>query len=522
MMIQRIVSPTAILFLALVVMVVASVDAEPISIGSRRELFVDRFLIDRMENTTLKLQEPISGGVAIKIDKPWEGPANGPRSVFRHDDRLLMYYRAMTVNEGDVSGRTCVATSKDGVTWSKPPLGLVAYGEHQDTNIVADDAGNALTIIPWLDARPGVPKNERIKAFYSEAVSGEKHTAFRDPKGPKRLVMFASADGFTFRKLDPQPEIVSKLPNSFDGGNTMFWSEVEQKYVLYFRIWDRGRSIGRMTSNDFLQWSDPQPMTYGNSPREQLYTNQTQSYFRAPHIYIAPAARFMERRRVVTDEQVNAIGLKTSQGHFYGNDCSDAVLLTSRAGSTRYDRTFMEGFIRPGLGPSNWVSRTNYPLTGILPNGSDQIMLFVARHYMQDSWHIERLLLRTDGFASVNAPWSGGEMVTKPLTFSGTRLEINYSTSAAGSVRVEIQDAEGKALPGFAASDCAEIIGDEINRTVNWKHGSDVSELAAQAVRLRFELKDADLYSFRFLATFEELKKTKETRAYFKIRERAP
>jgi hypothetical protein len=239
-------------------------------------------------------------------------------------------------------------------------------------------------------------------------------------------------------------------------------------------------------------------MTYGDSPREQLYTNQTQPYFRAPHIYIAPAARFMERRRVVTDEQVEAIGLKTSQGHFYGNDCSDAVLLTSRAGSTQYDRTFMEGFIRPGLGPSNWVSRTNYPLTGILPNGSDQIMLFVARHYMQDSWHIERLLLRTDGFASVNAPWSGGEMVTKPLTFSGERLEINYSTSAAGSVRVEIQDAEGKPLRGFAANDCAEIIGDDITRTVNWKHGSDVSKLAGQAVRLQFELRDADLYSFQF------------------------
>ncbi len=475
---------------------------EFIDIGSRRELFVDRYLIDRMENTTLKLHEPISGGVAIKIDKPWEGPANGPRAVFRHDDRLLMYYRAMTVNKGDVSGQTCVAISNDGVTWTKPNLGHAAYGEHQDTNIVADDAGNALTIIPWLDTRPGVPKNERIKAFYSEAVSGEKHTAFRDPKGPKRLVMFASADGLTFRKLDPQPKIVSKLPNSFDGGNTMFWSDVEQKYVLYFRIWDRGRSIGRMTSKDFLHWSDPQPMTYGDSPREQLYTNQTQPYFRAPHIYIAPAARFMERRRVVTDEQVKAIGLKRSQGHFYGNDCSDAVLLTSRAGTSQYDRTFMEAFVRPGLGPSNWVSRTNYPLTGLLPNGSDQIMLFVARHYMQDSWHIERLLLRTDGFASVNAPWSGGEMVTKPLTYSGDRLEINYSTSAAGSVRVEIQDADGKPLPGFAASDCAEIIGDEIGRTVSWKHGCDVRKLAGQAVRLRFELKDADLYSFRFNDTY--------------------
>lgn len=57
----------------------------------------------------------------------------------------------------------------------------------------------------------------------------------------------------------------------------------------------------------------------------------------------------MERRRVVTDEQVKAIGLKSSHGHFYGNDCSDGVLLTSRAGSTQYDRTFMESLIRPGL-----------------------------------------------------------------------------------------------------------------------------------------------------------------------------
>jgi len=469
-----------------------------LAIGSRRELFVDRLLVDRLEGTALKLHEPISGGVAIKIDKPWEGPANAPRAVFRHSGQLLMYYRAMTVKQGDVSGQTCVAISDDGVRWAKPSLGGAAYGGRSDTNIIADDTGNALMVVPWLDARPGVPENERIKAFYSEAVSGEKHTAFRDPKGPKRLVMFASGDGFTFRKLDPQPEIVSKLPNSFDGGNTMFWSDVEQQYALYFRIWDGGRSIGRMTSKDFLHWSDPQPMTYGATPREQLYTNQTQPYFRAPHIYIAPAARFMERRRVVTDEQVEAIGLKRSQGFFFGNDCSDAVLLTSRAGSSQYDRTFMKAFVRPGLGPSNWVSRTNYPLTGILPNGPEQMMLFVARHYMQESWHIERLLLRTDGFASVNAPWSGGEMVTKPLTFSGERLEINYRTSAAGSLRVEIQDADGKPLPGFTASDCQEIVGDEIERLVRWKAGPDVSALAGRPVRLRFVMKDADLYSLRF------------------------
>ena len=476
---------------------------EPIPIGSRRELFVDRFLINRMENTILKLHEPVSGGVAIRLDQPWEGPANFGSCVLRHGGKFLLYYRAMTLTKGDESGVLCVATSDDGAKWTKPKLGLVERAGRRDTNVVTDDAGQPLMIWPWLDTRPGVPETERLKALVSEPVSGEKHTAFKDPGGPKRLVLWSSADGFTFRKLARQPEIISKLRNCFDGGNTMFWSDAEQQYVLYYRWMDADdgqvrRTIARTTSRDFFTWSEPVPMTYGNTPREQFYTNNTEPYFRAPHLYLALPARFMESRRVVTDEQVKAIGLKTSQGHFYGNDCSDAVLMTSRAGSTQYDRTFMETFVRPGPGASNWVSRTNYPLTGLHPSGPGQMMFFVSRHYMQDSWHIERLLLRTDGFASVTAPWSGGEMVTKPFRFAGKELEINYRTSAAGSIRVEIQDPNGTPLQGFAVADCPELIGDEIERIVSWKGGSDLSKVTDQPVRLRFAMKDAELFAIRF------------------------
>ena len=89
-------------------------------------------------------------------------------------------------------------------------------------------------------------------------------------------------------------------------------------------------------------------------------------------------------------------------------------------------------------------------------------------------------------------------MTTKPLRFSGNRLAINYSTSAAGGVRVEIQDADGKPIPGFALEDCPEIIGDQIERTVSWKQGSDLSALAGQPIRLRFVLQDADLFAFQF------------------------
>lgn len=474
-----------------------------LDIGDRRELFVDRLLIERMENVSLKLHEPVPAGVAIALDRPWEGPANFGFSVLQHGGRYLMYYRAMTLNLDDETGVLCVATSDDGVAWTKPALCLAARAGRRDTNIIADDAGGtpfSCPCGPWLDTRPGVPDDERIKALNSEPLSGEKHTAYAGPDGSKRLAAWASADGFTFHKLDPQPEIVSNLTSCFDGGNTMFWSEAERQYVLYYRFWDNpsGRSMARATSKDFLLWSMDVPMTYGDTPREQFYVNNTVPYFRAPHLYVAPAARFMEGRRVVTDAQAQTIGLKGSHGHFYGNDCSDGVLLTSRAGSTQYDRTFMETFIRPGPGAENWVSRTNYPLTGIFPCGTDRMMCFVNRRYMQDTWHVERLLLRTDGFASVTAPWSGGELLTKPLTFGGSELEINYRTSAAGFVRVEIQDAAGKPIPDHTLDDCPEIIGDEIERIVAWKQGADVSRLAGQPVRLRFVMKDTDLFAIRF------------------------
>jgi hypothetical protein len=124
--------------------------------------------------------------------------------------------------------------------------------------------------------------------------------------------------------------------------------------------------------------------------------------------------------------------------------------------------------------------------------------LYKQAHYAQPSAHLIRYTLRTDGFASVNAPYRGGELLTKPLKFSGRELVINFATSAAGGVKVELQDAAGKPLPGFTLSDAREQIGDDIERVVRWESGSDLSRLAGQTIRLRFVMKDADLYSLRF------------------------
>ena len=85
---------------------------------------------------------------------------------------------------------------------------------------------------------------------------------------------------------------------------------------------------------------------------------------------------------------------------------------------------------------------------------------------------------------SVHSDYGGGEFRTRPLTFDGDRLEINFSTSAVGYVRVEAQDPDGSSIPGFKL--CEEIYGDKIGHTVSWDSGGAVGSLAGKPVRLRF------------------------------------
>lgn len=134
-----------------------------------------------------------------------------------------------------------------------------------------------------------------------------------------------------------------------------------------------------------------------------------------------------------------------------------------------------------------------------LAGAANELSLYAVESYWTGKGSaLRRYTLRLDGFVSLSAPMSGGEVVTQRLTFSGSQLAMNFATSAAGSVRVEIQDSAGSPVEGFSLADCPDHFGDTVERTVRWKNGSDLSRLAGKPVRLRFVLKDANLYSFRF------------------------
>jgi hypothetical protein len=114
---------------------------------------------------------------------------------------------------------------------------------------------------------------------------------------------------------------------------------------------------------------------------------------------------------------------------------------------------------------------------------------------------LRRHTLRLDGFASIHAPIAGGELVTPPLIFKGSRLSMNFASSAFGSVRVEIQDADGTPIPGFMLEDSIGLYGDTVARDALWNDAPDLEALAGKPVRLRFVMKDADLYSIKFEET---------------------
>jgi hypothetical protein len=140
-------------------------------------------------------------------------------------------------------------------------------------------------------------------------------------------------------------------------------------------------------------------------------------------------------------------------------------------------------------------NRSNYLAWGVvqLPAQDRELSLYAKEaYYTGPGSRLRRFRYRVDGFVSLHAPADGGELLTRPLRFQGEQLELNFVTARGGSVRVEVQDADGKAI---TQSD--ELQGDEVAGLVKWNQAS-LKGLAGKPVRLRFVLRDADLFAYRF------------------------
>ena len=445
-----------------------------VPIGSDRQLFVDDFWIDQANGITRLLHEPERREIALGPEHPWEAGGLSYLTTFADAGRIRGWYRAdPAVNDSDHNSVTCYAESDDGIHWTKPEVGLIEIAGTKTNNVVWTDPG--LNLAPFRDDNPQALPDERYKAFL---------------RIEKILYALASPDGLDWKLMREEPVLTD---HPFDTLNRPFWDSWRSEYVAYCRgvagvgsgdFFDGVRWIRRATSDDFLHWSPLEDIDCGDTPWEHFYTNSCIQYDRAPGTYLMFPSRFVHERAPDPDWT-------------YDTGVSDVVFMSSRDG-LRFDRSFLEAFVRPGLDFGNWHDRGLYMEVGLLHTGDGEMSLYGMENSHLPTQSIRRFTLRTDGFVSARAGYAGGELTTRAFTCTGSQLELNYSTSAVGSVRAELQEADGAPIPGFALDQSPERYGDEIDGVLQWEGSGDLDRLAGRPIRLRLVLKDADIYAFRF------------------------
>jgi len=421
-------------------------DETVVDVGSRRELFVDDALIDRLKGKVrLQLHHPEPREIALVFDSPWEGTgSSGFHCIFQDGDLYRMYYKAWNISLDEKNkrirpspGATCYAESDDGIHWRKPNLGIVEFLGSTNNNIVLLEhmmgsmklyAGYpAITI----DDNPAAEPEARYKAMFVTS-------------NPKGMLPFKSADRIHWEPMSKGPVITG---GAFDSQNVAFWDSVRGEYRAYWRHFAHGdnntatanpigvRSIRTATSKDFLVWENEADLVYVDSPEEALYTNVVKPYHRAPHLFIGFPLRYLDRGWSDSTEALPEREHRKKRlaiNRRYGTAITDSLLMVCRDG-VRFKR-WNESFLRPGperLGTWNYGHQAlGWHLVetqSALPGAPNELSLYATESYWTGKGSaLRRYTLRLDGFVSVKANANGGELITKPLRFQGENLFLNY------------------------------------------------------------------------------------------------
>jgi len=449
------------------------------NIGSAEQLFVDNAIIASSTGIRLTMNPPRkTGEKCIVADRPWEGHRVCAYNSVAEDGGIYkMWYDAIA---SDGSRWLCYATSTDGVRWDKPSLGIVEFNGSKDNNIVFPlEKRSHEPGCVFLDTNPKCPADARYKMVCS----------YDGPGGFGTYVLI-SADGLHWRPVSEKPSF-----RSSDTGNVALWDDRIERYVAYIRTWAPGRGVGRCETDDLRDFGKEQIVLARDDldpPDIDLYTNAGVKYPFAENVYLLfPSAYFHYPEPPV--------------GKFSNDGPVDIRMAVSRDGVhfTIPDRA---PYIRLGV-KGSFDDSAMYMATGMIRHGAELWQYYGGYDFTHGAYNvatdkftgvISRVVQRLDGFVSADAEYGGGELTTVPVIFSGKRLELNVETSVAGSAQVEILDEAGKPVPEFTLAEADIIKGNYIDRIVTWQGRDDVSAVAGKPVRLRFVMRDAKLYAFRF------------------------
>ena len=516
-----------------------------LDVGTAKQLFADDELIDSMVDVFQVLnpgrkhpQNPL-----IVRDRPWEGATIDAQGSFLYDpladveDRFRLWYSCSCGGEWeedkDYAG-LLLAKSSNGIEWEKPALGVANINGLTDNNAVWVNNSRGWHGICGFSYDP--VEEDSARRFKALGFMGtDKPKVTRSGWGA-----FFSPDGIHWSEYENNPvlgdydhvtlcEVLETIYNEqsknprpghpldrhryYGSGKYSSWMcpPVQDRNEGFMR-----RTAGLRTSEDFINWSEN-------------------------HLILQPDEidDFLARRRIMaTSPMLRANCQQDNRSEFYGmglmpyGDILFGLLWIYEAcgwGKTDASDGFKDGPVYLQLvgtrdlrrwkrlgermalldvgAAGQWDCGVVYPTNRPVVVG-DEIWLYYGGSNLGHGGHVEEpdvgsgiglATWRLDGFVSINANKYPGKLTTKPLKFSGRRLVINYSTTSAGSIRVEVLGQDGTAIAGYSIDDCRDICGDDIEHAVRWTSCDDVSGLAGREIRLQFTMTHAKLFSFRFV-----------------------
>lgn len=485
----------------------------PIHVGSAKQIFLDDLLISRVSRISKHLArvQKYAGNPVIVADQPWE---QGRMGVFRgvqivgqtvlYDEEqqvFKMWYLPWVWDDG--KRPWCYATSRDGFHWEKPNLGLVEFAGSSQNNIVNIRDGYDLfnTIKTPNDPDPA----RRYKSMGEVERPGT-------PLSEHGAGIAFSPDGLHWTEYHGNP-VVRKSANIADSPSILGWDPRKKKYVAYYRPGrplaphypdgETIRTIGYSESDDFIHWTPTQMML------------QPDDGDRVDSQYMCLQASF-------DNESQMYIGLlQVYQTH---QQTFDTYLLSSRDG---FHWTWVDRH-RPFLGRGE---KGTYDEGYMWPSGSivhDGTIWVFYGAYMGSHSHAHNInplgrldpekrmtiavaTLPQDRYLGLLAGPRKGVIVTRPLTFRGSQLLVDLDASLPlgdytkpgerrrsdeAEVRVALLNGEGEPIPGLTIDDCQPLLASGVQRVL-WLVG-DSRALQGQLIRIRFEMRNAALYSFQF------------------------
>lgn len=496
----------------------ATLNAGPIEIGSRKQLFVDDRWIARCQGITLTMNVPVKMHQPVLAnDLPWDGEPEASigaySSVIKDGDRIRIWGSGKALlpvqfePDGPVIGLFAYAESRDGIHFTKPNPSLLVYDE---TKAEIGKHGRIGGVSVWID--PKAPPSQRYKS----------QAKFYPPKGrPAEFHMYCSPDGYRWR-LFAKPSI-----GEMDTQSIVFWDEPHQRYLLYTRnnrdahTPQRRRVVRRLESVDLSHWHNEVFVMDADEVDRGIYQSPTPqppvdyygaTIFKYPDdsvdsVYVMLAHAFWHWQRRPQEQRAGGYADHKFEFEVLAPATLDDRLCISRDG-VRFSRLGgRRSFLPLGLS-GTFASKWTWSLPNPIRMGNELWVYYFGDNQDHDGFidpavsqrrmAIDRAILRLDGFVSADAAYTGGELVTPLLTFAGSNLELNVDPGAGGSIRVELLDASDQPIQGFSREEAAALYENHVCLPVTWRANRSVASLAGKPVKIRFLMRGCRLYAFQF------------------------